>query len=465
MAYILGFTYADGNVYKTSLAWEVQIRDDDILPKIKKASKATYPIQKRSNSWRLRISNQILINGAIKKGLFPKKNMRNAFPKIPKNFIKHFIRGYLDGDGWIVLRKNRNEVDVGFANGRREFLDILNKTISKILDIVPSKVRTKIKLTPRNITATTHQLEFYSSNAIKIARWLYGGLNKRDLYLDRKYNKYIEADKLYDFLESGTRKVRIIQKTFGKNIKEIIAKYTTEAGVRNLERELSKIARKVAKIIALKGNKAHKTTSVISSTTLHNYLGPAKYSSNIAEKKNSVGMATGLAWTSVGGEILFIEVSTMPGKGIVQITGQLGDVMKESAQAAYTYVRSHYADFGLKSDFYKTIDLHIHVPEGAVPKDGPSAGVTMTTAIVSTLTKRAVKKNLGMTGEVTLRGRVLEIGGLKEKVIAAHTAGLREIIHPWENTKDLEKIPSEIKKDMTFHPVKEVSEVLKLALI
>ena len=248
-------------------------------------------------------------------------------------------------------------------------------------------------------------------------------------------------------------------------IKEIIAKYTTEAGVRNLERELSKIARKVAKIIALKGNKAHKTTSVISSTTLHNYLGPAKYSSNIAEKKNSVGMATGLAWTSVGGEILFIEVSTMPGKGIVQITGQLGDVMKESAQAAYTYVRSHYADFGLKSDFYKTIDLHIHVPEGAVPKDGPSAGVTMTTAIVSTLTKRAVKKNLGMTGEVTLRGRVLEIGGLKEKVIAAHTAGLREIIHPWENTKDLEKIPSEIKKDMTFHPVKEVSEVLNLALV
>lgn len=245
-------------------------------------------------------------------------------------------------------------------------------------------------------------------------------------------------------------------------LKEIIGKYTREAGVRSLERELAKIARKIARNIASKSKKIVKS---VTQDNLAKYLGPAKFSSTIAEKKNPIGMATGLAWTSVGGEILFIEVSTMPGKGSVQITGQLGDVMKESAQAAYTYVRSHYKDFGLKPDFYKTIDLHIHVPEGAVPKDGPSAGVTMTTAIVSALTHRPVRKNIGMTGEVTLRGRVLEIGGLKEKVIAAHTAGLREIIHPWENTKDLEKIPQEIKKDLTFHPVKEVSEVLKLALV
>jgi ATP-dependent Lon protease len=244
-------------------------------------------------------------------------------------------------------------------------------------------------------------------------------------------------------------------------IKEIISKYTLEAGVRDLERELAKIARKVARNLA-SGKKNHAQVTV---DTLHNYLGPAKYSSTMVEKKNPVGMATGLAWTSVGGEILFIEVSTMPGKGNIQITGQLGEVMKESAQAAYTYVRSHYADLGLKPDFYKTIDLHIHVPEGAVPKDGPSAGVTMTTALVSALTKRAVKKNLAMTGEVTLRGRVLEIGGLKEKVIAAHTAGIREIIHPWENTKDLEKIPDDVRKDLTFHPVKTVAEVLKLALV
>jgi len=248
-------------------------------------------------------------------------------------------------------------------------------------------------------------------------------------------------------------------------LKDVIAKYTREAGVRELERELAKIARKVAKKIASNGKKPLKLTASLTATSLHAYLGPAKFSSTIAERKNPVGMATGLAWTSVGGEILFIEVSTMPGKGTVQITGQLGDVMKESAQAAYTYVRSHHKDFGLKSNFYKTIDLHIHVPEGAVPKDGPSAGVTMTTAIVSALTHRAVRKSFGMTGEVTLRGRVLEIGGLKEKVIAAHTAGLRQIIHPWDNTKDLEKIPTEIKKDLTFHPVKEVSEVLELALV
>jgi ATP-dependent Lon protease len=245
-------------------------------------------------------------------------------------------------------------------------------------------------------------------------------------------------------------------------IKDVISKYTREAGVRSLERELSKVARKVARTLA---GSSKKIIKPVTEKSLGQYLGPTKYSATIAEKKNPVGMATGLAWTSVGGEILFIEVSTMPGKGGVQITGQLGEVMKESAQAAYTYVRSHYKDFGLKSDFYKTIDLHIHVPEGAVPKDGPSAGVTMTTAIVSALTGKAVKKNIGMTGEVTLRGRVLEIGGLKEKVIAAHTAGLREIIHPWENTKDLEKIPEEVKKDLKFHPVKEVSEVLQLALV
>lgn len=245
-------------------------------------------------------------------------------------------------------------------------------------------------------------------------------------------------------------------------IKSTISEYTREAGVRELERELSKIARKVARTLA---GSSKKVLKPITEKSLSKYLGPIKFTSTIAEKKNPIGMATGLAWTSVGGEILFIEVSTMPGKGAVQITGQLGDVMKESAQAAYTYVRSHYQDFALKPDFYKTIDLHIHVPEGAVPKDGPSAGVTMTTAIVSALTGKAVRKNIGMTGEVTLRGRVLEIGGLKEKVIAAHTAGLREIIHPWGNTKDLEKIPDEVKKDLKFYPVKEVSEVLKLALV
>lgn len=246
-------------------------------------------------------------------------------------------------------------------------------------------------------------------------------------------------------------------------LKDVISSYTREAGVRSLERELSKIARKIAKKLAGNGKKPTKKT-VITPSSLHTYLGPAVFSGTIAEKKNTVGMATGLAWTAAGGEILFIEVSTMPGSGHLQITGQLGDVMKESAQAAWSYVRAHHQELGLKADFYKKLDLHIHVPEGAVPKDGPSAGVTMATAIVSALTHRPVKKYLGMTGEITLRGRVLEIGGLKEKVIAAYTAGLKEIIHPSENTKDLEKIPDEVKDNLTFHPVKSIDEVLTLAL-
>jgi len=243
-------------------------------------------------------------------------------------------------------------------------------------------------------------------------------------------------------------------------LKNIIKFYTREAGVRALERELSRLARKVARNLASGKNLPNITT-----TNLAKYLGPSKFSENLAEKKHTVGTATGLAWTSVGGEILFIEVSLMPGAGKIQITGQLGDVMKESASAAYSYVRTHHSDFGLKPDFYKSQDIHIHVPEGAVPKDGPSAGVTMATALVSALTGKKVKKSVAMTGEITLRGRVLEIGGLKEKVIAAHAAGLKEIIHPESNTKDLEKIPESVRRDLTFHGVKSIDEVLSLAFV
>lgn len=243
-------------------------------------------------------------------------------------------------------------------------------------------------------------------------------------------------------------------------LKNIIKLYTREAGVRALERELARLARKVARNLA-----SGKKLPTITTTNLAKYLGPAKFSENLAEKKHTVGTATGLAWTSVGGETLSIEVSLMPGSGKIQITGQLGEVMKESASAAYSYVRTHHHDFGLKPDFYKSQDIHIHVPEGAVPKDGPSAGVTMATALVSALTGRKVKKSVVMTGEITLRGRVLEIGGLKEKVIAAHAAGLKVVIHPEANTKDLEKIPEEVKRDLTFHGVKTIDEVLSLAFV
>jgi len=244
-------------------------------------------------------------------------------------------------------------------------------------------------------------------------------------------------------------------------VKYVIRRYTREAGVRSLERELSAILRKVAKMVA--EGKSDKTE--IDAKLVVKLLGPEKFSDTIAEKKDEVGMSTGLAWTQVGGDILFIEVALMPGKGGLMLTGQLGDVMKESMQAAMSYIRSRASKLGLHENFFHKIDVHIHVPEGAVPKDGPSAGSAITTAIVSALTKIPVNHLVGMTGEVTLRGRVLEIGGVKEKVIAAHRAGLRKIILPQENRKDLEDVPQEVMKDLRFVFVSHMDEVLKEALV
>lgn len=241
---------------------------------------------------------------------------------------------------------------------------------------------------------------------------------------------------------------------------EIIRRYTREAGVRELERMLAMICRKIAR----KEAEGKKIPGGIGQTEVRRFLGPAKYSSTLAEKKDEVGMATGLAWTEVGGEILFIEVALMPGKGQLLLTGHLGDVMKESCQAAMSYVRSHWRDLGLKENFIKSLDVHIHVPEGAVPKDGPSAGVAITTALVSALTKVPTRREVSMTGEITLRGRVLEIGGVKEKVIAAHRAGLKIIILPKDNRKDLEDVPAAVKKEIKFVFAKELNEVLKVAL-
>lgn len=245
-----------------------------------------------------------------------------------------------------------------------------------------------------------------------------------------------------------------------KTLRTIIMRYTKEAGVRNLERQISKIFRKIARQMAEK--KAFNKN--VSDKNLFEYLGPYRYSETLAEKRDEIGMATGLAYTQAGGDILFVEVAVVPGKGKLTLTGQLGDVMKESGKAATSYVRSRWQQLGLKRNFYESIDVHIHVPEGAVPKDGPSAGDTITTALVSALTNIPTKKEVGMTGEVTLRGRVLEIGGVKEKVIAAHRAGLKEIIMPKGNKKDLVKVPDEVRKDIKFHFVDHMDEVLKIAL-
>lgn len=254
----------------------------------------------------------------------------------------------------------------------------------------------------------------------------------------------------------GTDKVSIKDEA----IKFVINHYTREAGVRNLERQLATIFRKVARMIA----EGEKKKVVIDEKKVEKFLGPIKFRSTLIEKIDEVGMSTGLAWTEAGGDILFVEVALMPGKGQLILTGQLGDVMKESCQAAMSYIRARARQLSLADNFYQKLDVHIHVPEGAVPKDGPSAGLAITTAIISALTKIPVSRKIGMTGEVTLRGRALEIGGVKEKVIAAHRAGLRTVILPKENKKDLEDVPKEVIRDLKFVFVSHMDEVLGVAL-
>jgi len=243
-------------------------------------------------------------------------------------------------------------------------------------------------------------------------------------------------------------------------IKETIRSYTREAGVRNLERELANILRKVAR------NKVEKKTKKvhISKKKVNDYLGAPSFYSEIAERVTKPGVVTGLAWTAAGGDILFIESSKMKGTGKLTLTGQLGDVMKESATAALTYVRSHTDILGFEEDFHEKTDIHVHVPAGAIPKDGPSAGVGMFTSLVSLLSGTSVQTGLAMTGEITLRGNVLPIGGVKEKVTAAHRSGIKTIILPDHNRKDLEEIPDHIKKDLSFHFVKEIMDVLDVAI-
>ena len=245
-------------------------------------------------------------------------------------------------------------------------------------------------------------------------------------------------------------------------IKDIIRYYTREAGVRNLERELSTIARKATKEIFLQKGKCVKIE--VTPENLEKYLGVKRFSYGEAEKQDHIGVTTGLAWTEVGGDILFIEAVDMPGKGKVTQTGKLGDVMKESIETAYSVVRAHSKDLGIDPEVFEKTDVHVHVPEGATPKDGPSAGIAMYTTLVSVFTKTPVKKDVAMTGEITLQGRVLPIGGLKEKLLAALRGGIKTVIIPKENEKDLAEIPDNVKKGMKIIPVDNVSEVLKIAL-
>jgi ATP-dependent Lon protease len=244
-------------------------------------------------------------------------------------------------------------------------------------------------------------------------------------------------------------------------LKEVIRSYTREAGVRNLEREIGNICRKVARKVVKEGAEYG---IVLSQEKVSDFLGVTKFRDTLANEKSEVGLVTGLAWTEVGGSILSTEVAIVDGKGKLTITGQLGDVMQESAHAAMSYVRSRAARLGLPKDFYRNVDIHIHVPEGAIPKDGPSAGITMATAIASAMSKIPVRRDIAMTGEITLRGKVLPIGGLKEKLLAALRAGINEAIIPKENEKDISEVPENIRSQMKIHLVENMDQVLKVAL-
>ncbi len=254
------------------------------------------------------------------------------------------------------------------------------------------------------------------------------------------------ASKHVRFTESGLRAV--------------IRQYTREAGVRNLEREIASISRKVAKGIAQEKVKSARITA----HSIRKYLGPVRFRYGIAEKEDDIGVATGLGWTEFGGDILFVEVTLMKGRGNLLLTGHLGDVMQESGKAALSYARTRAAALGLDEDFYRRMDIHIHVPAGQIPKDGPSAGITMGTALISALTGRPAHRSVAMTGEITLRGKVLPVGGIKEKVLAAHRAGIKTIILPEESRKDLEEIPAHVQQDLKFRFVESMDDVLDIAL-
>ena len=336
----------------------------------------------------------------------------------------------------------------------------------------PSSALLEVLDPEQNFTFNDHYLEvdFDLSNVMFITTAnridkIPGPLRDRMEVLE--FSGYIMEEKLQiaiDHLlpkqikEHGLRKKEI--KFTDESICLLVESYTREAGVRNLERQLANICRKVAREIT-----DGKVKSInITPEKVYEYLGPIKFISEIAERTQQPGVVIGLAWTAFGGDILFIEATKMPGKGVLKLTGKLGDVMKESVQAAFSYVRANAHKLGLDPTFYKKLDIHVHVPAGAIPKDGPSAGVAMITALVSLLSNKPVKDRLGMTGEISLRGNVLPIGGLKEKSTAAHRAGLTHILAPAQNEKDLVDIPKKVLKDLKISFVKDVSEVLKLAL-
>ncbi|MCK4591058.1 MAG: endopeptidase La, partial [Candidatus Latescibacteria bacterium] len=315
-------------------------------------------------------------------------------------------------------------LDVPFDLSRVMFI-----TTANILDTIPSALRDRMEV-----------LE------------LSGYIEEEKLQIAKRYliPRQLEAH--------GIAKQRV--KFEDETLKKIIRNYTREAGLRNFEREIANICRKIARNVA----EGKRITRKITEKGIEQFLGPIKFTSEVAERTSEPGVATGVAWTPAGGEILFIESTKMKGKKGLTLTGQLGDVMKESAQTALSYIRTNAGKLKIPENFFDQYDLHIHIPAGAIPKDGPSAGVTLTTSLVSLLTGSSVRPDVAMTGEITLRGRVLPVGGIKDKVLAANRAGIKKVILPKKNKKDMEEIPSEVKEKMKFIFVENIGEVLEAAL-
>ena len=303
-------------------------------------------------------------------------------------------------------------------------------TTANVLDPIPPALRDRMEVI--EFPGYTDEEKFHIAKKFLLSRVFSShGLDKKKLWIE----------------ENTTRK--------------IVSKYTREAGVRNLERKIAQITRKVAKKIAENGGKKK---VIISESNLPDYLGPEEFKITMREAKDEIGISTGMAWTVAGGEIIFIEAALVPGKGVLTLTGQLGETMQESAKAALSYIRSRSKELGFNSKFFQNSDIHIHVPSGAIPKDGPSAGIAVAAALVSVLTKRKVRKEAALTGEITLSGKVLEVGGIKEKVLAAHRAGVEVVVLPKDNEKNLVDVPEEIKKKLKFKFVSHMDDVLKTAL-
>ncbi|WP_047985009.1 endopeptidase La [Ornithinibacillus californiensis] len=472
----LPWTDKSQDTIEISLAQEILDKDHYGLEKVKERILEYLAVQKLTNSIKGPILCLVGPPGVGKTSL-----ARSIARSVNRNFVRISLGGVRDE---AEIRGHRRTY-IGAMPGRIIQGMRKAKTVNPVflLDEIdkmsndfrgdPSSAMLEVLDPEQNNSFSDHFIEepYDLSNVLFIATANYVN-NIPGPLLDRmeliSLSGYTEIEKLHiakehlipkQLKENGLKKGNL--QVRDEALLKLIRMYTREAGVRTLERQIAKLCRKAAKIIV----SDEKKRVVVTEKSIEELLGKPIFRYGQMETENQIGAATGLAYTTAGGDTLSIEVSHYPGKGKLTLTGKLGEVMRESAQAAFSYIRSRAQELGIEHDFHEKYDIHIHVPEGATPKDGPSAGITMATALVSALSNRAVKKEVAMTGEITLRGRVLPIGGLKEKSLSAHRAGITTIIFPEDNKKDLDDIPESVRKEMTFIPVNHLDQVLKHALV